>query len=560
MIRNSNGWGLGMNSGRSVLFFPIIFFLLSGLCEGKEVVHKDGKSSLEERIAIGRQIYRHGTFADGEPVEAYVMGDIKVLGSQFTCLNCHGRSGLGGAEGKTFTLAINPAALFNPRDSVYLERSAYDESTLEVAIRQGETPEGVALTPVMPVYHLPDREMDSLIAYLKTLSGEFSPGLTGKEIHIATVVGENVDPLAQEAMLAVMNTFFKDKNARTRYEKKRVDRGPFYQHYRLKAYRSWVLHVWKLQGTPDTWEAQLEDYYEKQPVFAMLGGMVKGAWEPIHNFCEKNEIPSLLPNTDRPGGIGTDDFYTLYFSEGLRLEARVIVADMVEQKEISRVLQVYRPEQKGEFGAISFREIFSQLEGMTVSDWILKEGTHFDRSELLNRVKETGAETVILWLPPAELEGVDLTGIEQAITGHIYLSSSLTKGIFATVPQQMGKRVKLVHPFVLSKNQETVFRRVRVWLNNKNIPIQNQRILGQTYYACMMLGKGLMHIKRHFYRDYLMDALDHGNAKSIFAVNYPRLSYGPGQRYLAKGAFIVENPASKKESSPASATWIVPHL
>lgn len=549
-----------MNCGRSSLFFLMIFFLLSGLCEGNEAVPTAIKPTLEERIAVGRNIYRHGILADGEPVEAYVMGDIKVLGSQFTCLNCHGMSGLGGAEGKTFTLAINPAALFNPRDSVYLERSAYDENSLEVAIRQGETPEGIALAPVMPIYHLPDMEMESLISYLKTLSGEFSPGLTEKEIHIATVIGENVDLQAQEAMLAVLNTFFKDKNARTRHEKKRVDRGPFYQHYRLKAYRSWVLHVWELKGAPETWEAQLEDYYEKQPVFAMLGGMVQGAWEPIHNFCEKNEIPSVLPNTDRPGGIGTDDFYTIYFSEGLRLEARVIAADMVEQNEISRVLQVYNPEKKGEFGAISFADISSQLEGLDVSNWILKDGMRLNRVELLKRVKESGAESVILWLSPAELEGVDLSGIEQSITGHIYLSSSMNKGIFSTVPQKMGERVKLVHPFVLSQNQEAVFRRAQAWLNNKNIPILNQRILGQTYYACMVLGKGLMHIKRHFYRDYFLDALDHGNAKSIFAVNYPRLSYGPGQRYLAKGAFIIENPTSNKESSSVPATWVIPHL
>ncbi len=268
----------------------------------------------------------------------------------------------------------------------------------------------------------------------------------------------------------------------------------------------------------------------------------------------------MLPNTDRPGGLGTDDFYTLYFSEGLRLEARVIAADLVEQKEIPRVLQVYRSGHKGAFGASSFSGICSQLKGLAVSDWVLKEGMHFDRSGLLNRIKETGAETVILWLPSAEIEELDLEGTEQVLTGHVYLSFSMMKGIFATVPQQMGKRVKLVHPFVLSQNQETVFKRVQVWLKNKKIPIQNQRILGQTYYACMMLGEGLMHIKRHFYRDYLMDALDHGNAKSIFAVNYPRLSSGPGQRYLAKGAFIVENPASKEQSSPASATWIVPHL
>lgn len=128
----------------------------------------------------------------------------------------------------------------------------------------------------MPVYHLPDREMTALIAYLKTLSSEFSPGLTGEEVHIATVVSEHADPDAKKAMLAVMDGFFKDKNAQTRYEKKRVTHGPFYQHYRLKAYREWVHHVWELRGPPETWIAQLEKYYEEQPVFAMLGGLVQG--------------------------------------------------------------------------------------------------------------------------------------------------------------------------------------------------------------------------------------------------------------------------------------------
>jgi hypothetical protein len=551
--------GMCRSEGRIVSLVLIVIFLLAGVCQGKEggQINKD---SLEERIAIGRQIYRQGVLANGEPVEAYVMGDVKVLGTQFTCLNCHGRSGMGGAEGKTFTLEINPAALFSPRDSLYLERSAYDERTLEIAIRQGETPEGTALTQAMPVYDLPDRELAALLTYLKILSSDFSPGLTGEDVHIATVISDRGDPKAQKAMLAVMESYFKDKNAKTRYENKRLTRGIFYQNYRLKAYRQWVLHVWELQGPPETWTAQLEAYYEQQPVFAMLGGMVPGTWEPIHAFCEKNEIPSLLPNTDHPDGIGTDDFYTLYFSEGLHLEARVIAADLAGQKKPTRVLQVFRPEQKGAFGASSFRETVARIDGMAVAEWALKEGARFTRSELLDRVKEEGAEAVVVWLPPDELEGVNLEGTEQVIADYIYLSSSLLGGIFSHVPPTLGKRVKLVHPFVLPQHQKVVFSRAGHWFKNKNIPTNNHRIVGQTYYACMILAEGFMHIKRHFYRDYLLDALDHRNAKSIYSVNYPRLSFGPGQRYLAKGAFIIENPESGGKDSPAPATWIVPHL
>ncbi|HHL32927.1 MAG TPA: hypothetical protein ENJ30_01020 [Desulfobulbaceae bacterium] len=146
--------------------------------------------------------------------------------------------------------------------------------------------------------------------------------------------------------------------------------------------------------------------------------------------------------------------------------------------------------------------------------------------------------------------------LKKMIKGRVYLSSSLLDDISPLFVDHSGTQIKLAHPFILPKNRQAVFNRIIPWLRSRKIPLQRQRILGQTYYACMMLGKGLMHIKRHFYRDYLMDALDHGNAKAIFSINYPRLSYGPGQRYLAKGAFILK----KNDDGKTSATWIVPHL
>lgn len=507
-------------------------------------------------IALGRRIYRQGILANGKPVQAHVMGDIEVLGTQFTCLNCHGRSGMGGGEGKTFTLAINPAALFAPRDSMYLERSAYDDESLESCIRRGETPEGTALAPEMPTYELPDREMTALIAYLKTLSGRFSPGLTDGEIHFATVVGDGIDPADRMAMLAVMNSFFNDKNARTRNEGKRSRRGPFYQTYRLKAYRKWVLHVWKLHGPPDTWAAQMENYLNRQPVFALIGGMVRGGWQPIHTFCENREIPCLLPNTDRPGGIGTDDFYTLYFSEGLRLEARVIATDLVRQKKSVQVLQVYAAGSKGKFGAQSFTNAIKGNSLISVKDWQLKPAEEFSPEKLSAQIRESPPDTLILWLPTQAITRMPFVELKKMIKGRVYLSSSLLDDISPLFVAHSGAQIKLAHPFILPKNRQAVFNRIIPWLRSRKIPLQRQRILGQTYYACMMLGKGLMHIKRHFYRDYLMDALDHGNAKAIFSINYPRLSYGPGQRYLAKGAFILK----KNDDGKTSATWIVPHL
>jgi hypothetical protein len=37
-----------------------------------------------------------------------------------------------------------------------------------------------------------------------------------------------------------------------------------------------------------------------------------------------------------------------------------------------------------------------------------------------------------------------------------------------------------------------------------------------------------------------MDTIDHAEWMAIFSAYYPRLSFGTGQRYLAKGCYILE--------------------
>jgi len=91
--------------------------LCSAVGTDLEAIELSGQGRMSpstEVVALGKQIFRQGRLNDGVPVEAYVKGDMKVLGTQFTCLDCHGRSGMGGAEGRTFTPAVNPAALFMP--------------------------------------------------------------------------------------------------------------------------------------------------------------------------------------------------------------------------------------------------------------------------------------------------------------------------------------------------------------------------------------------------------------------------------------------------------------
>jgi hypothetical protein len=540
---------------KALFFFCMILFFACVTLHRPLPAFATGEQNLTEAelIEIGRRVYREGLQANTKPVRATVMGDIEVVGTQFTCINCHRRSGLGGEEGTKYVLATNGPLLYTPRQDIYLKRPAYTDQTLIEALALGENPMGKSFDPIMPVYDLPDLEMDGLIAYLKTLSNEYSPGMDENDIHIATVIDNSVSSLERNAMLDVIEEFFTVKNAGTRKEKRRAAHGPFYQEYRNKAYRNWVLHIWELKGPRDSWPEQLADYYHRQPVFAMFSGLVNTSWEPIHRFCEENQIPSLLPNTDLPVTGETANFYTLYYSKGLTLEVEVALEDIEKDSTGQTVLQSYRQGSSGAQAA----QIFNSLRDpklTTVHDLPFKDKTAAPNwATLIEETRRNDADVLILWLSADELAKIIKPDTDSSFKDlRIYVSSSLLNGELAAIPAQLKQNASLLHPFNLPEKHATRFRRAEVWLKSRGIPLTSPLIQGQTFFACLLLSEGLMHIRRYFYRDYLMDMIDHTQRMEAYVTNYPRISFGPEQRYLAKGAYIIDLQSNK-------ARWVVPY-
>ena len=72
----------------------------------------------------------------------------------------------------------------------------------------------------------------------------------------------------------------------------------------------------------------------------------------------------------------------------------------------------------------------------------------------------------------------------------------------------------------------------------------------------MMAGEGLMHVKRYLYRDYFLELIDHTAGAAAYSSTFPRLSFGPGQRYLEKGCYLV--PLGPNLSAAAKNAWVVP--
>ena len=539
-------------------FFLVVILLETLFCSIGWAGETSSDYTDDSLIGIGRSIYMNGISSSGKPINAIVQGDVRIDGSLFTCGNCHLRSGFGGYEGNRTVPPVTGPTLFSERSTGYRDRPAYTDAGLARVIRTGIRSTGLPTMPLMPKYELSQGDMNALIAYLKVLSSFFSPGVDDQEIHFACVLDRNVDESIRLGIIRVISTFFEFKNRLSRRElDRRQQEGPHYFGTRYYNYRKWKLHIWEVSGESSSWKEQLIGYYSAQPVFALLSGMTGDDWTVVHDFCEENEIPCLLPNTDSPPLVDEGAFYTRYFSKGIALEAEAILKSEKNRNPAGKILQIYRLNSLGETAA-------NQLENQFGNDRSALISVPLNNETILNSVlinamlTGTEATAAVLWLSADDLKSVWAMEPSASIPNSIYISSILTDINYISVPEKWCPHVHIAHFFRLEEDFQKRSRRIKSWMDMRQIEITNPRIQYQTYYACYLAGEGLMNIYTNFYRDYFIDSIDHIQGFGQYSANYPRLSFGPGQIYLEKGCYILNLESVGGRTGVKSAEWIVP--
>ena len=380
-------------------------------------------------VALGQRMYRAGLLPSGQPMRGTLQGGIPVTGLH--CATCHRRSGFGSSEGATFVPPVTGPSLFQASElrravlfrMFYQEdlagrfwvrvreqrlRPAYTDDTLAVALREGKDPTGRALDLLMPRYRLSDEDMAQLIAYLKSLSSTPTPGVDASTIHFATVVTDGVEPAKHQAMRAVMHAYVQWKNADTQHLIQRPGHSPWHKDDFYGAYRTWVLHEWELRGSADTWSVQLDTYYRAQPVFAVLSGIGVGEWRPVHDFCERAEVPCLFPHTDLPV-ISPPGAYALYFSKGLTVEAESLASYLHEQSQsvaIRQIVQVYRDTASGRVPAQALRQALQGYGNARLQDRVIDSAQELTPTFWKHLMQDAQPTVLVLWLEDMDVEGL----------------------------------------------------------------------------------------------------------------------------------------------------------
>ena len=519
------------------------------------------------QVDAGRRMYMEGVLPTGERMTGIVQGDIPLAGEQVICGRCHRRSGFGAPEGQNVAPPVVADILYSsvrlPTSKPPLApelRPAYTNETLKRAIREGVGSTGKPLGPLMPRYPLDDAQLDTLIGYLNTLSRSPDPGVTEQDIHFATVIAGPVDPGASKAFLDVFHTYFEQKNRETRHETFRSEHAPWHEAWTMKPYRKWVLHLWELQGEPDSWAEQLRAHYEAHPVFAVISGLAAGPWEPIHHFCESNGVPCILPVTDLPF-VNEADFYTVYFNRGMALEADTIAEHLKgEQGSQGPVIQVYRvSDERAREAAAQLRRRL-QANGTMVTDFAF-ESAVTDQAFWQGFVEQSAGADAVLWLGPDALRGLwgawrpsDSTGPDR-----VYLSTSLFGIDAGTLPADLWQQVYLVHPSELPSQLPQLLARSAGWLTTRRIAAPGaEQIQANAFLALKMAGEAAMRIRGFFNRDYLLERMENMAENALYTSIYPRVSLAAGQRFLSRGAYIAQFAAQEGGNLTAVTPWRIP--
>lgn len=513
----------------------------------------------------GRAIYLDGQRPSGEPVRATVQKGVALEGAAAACVNCHRRSGLGGSEGQNPIRPIAGRLLFSSSQTEFVRRRAvaggapdgrpaYTRASLARALREGVDPTGRVLDALMPRYALGDDEIDQLKRYLDGLSTTTAPGVSDHEIHFATVITPGVEPERRHAMLDVLQAFFRDKNGNTRKEARRRDARSEQMYL---AYRTWVLHVWELTGAPETWRDQLDAHYREQPVFAVLGGLGSGSWQPVHAFCEGTGVPCVMPDVDYPVATGAG-YYALYFSRGIALEADVLARQLAQNRSPGRIVQVFRDDATGRLPAQALRSALKQRGIEDLADYPVSGADPLSSAAWSALLRDARPATLVVWLAPADVQNLAATGTPPAALQAVYVSASLFAMQHAGLADGWLDRVRMVYPFALPANRERHLARLNAWLRARNIPLADARTQANAYYAATVTGDALAHIGENFSRDYFIEGIEQMAETSLSPSIYPHLSLGPGQRFASRGGYIVGFPDEAGEAPVPVSGWLVP--
>ena len=427
-------------------------------------------------------------------------------------------------------------------------------------MRFGTDPAGQTFNDVMPRYPLSDRDMLILISYLEDLSSEPSPGAGSNELKFATIITDNVNQDDRQALLVPLQKFIAQKNQQADAFQDFLKFGYAPTIDMKYAFGRASMDIWELKGPPETWQDQLSAYYDKKPVFAVLGGLSNSDWRPIHDFCEAKRLPCLYPITEFPV-LSETGWYTYYFNKGYAQEGEAVARYLNRTEKLSAntsILQIVQDSPTGKALATGFQNIWNELEHPAVTTLTLTASQLRDQSAFVRLIKKHKPGVLLLWTDAELLPMLPKLIKQLAAPGMIFVSSGYLGNKTATIAEAVRDRVYITYPYRLTPfvgSKDGGFdAKVPILTGAKDFG--DRRITSRvTTMLKQATLRGLNLLYDNLYRDHLLDTMS--TQMDLIVRDYERFSFGPGQRYASKGCYIIQLGPGIDPSLLPRSDWVV---
>lgn len=514
-----------------------------------------GVDVLTAAEARGRALYRSGKSPRGSEIVAVLSdGAVELPGSSLPCAGCHGKDGRGGREGGVAPSDLTWQSLSKPYGSHQpggRSHPPYTERLLGRAIALGTDPAGNPLHGAMPRYRMSREDMADLVAYLKRLGTEPAPGLSGDIVRIGTLLPPGA---AGEAVKKLLEASFAEVNARgglfgRRLELRPLPAGP--------------------AGDAGERQARLAEMLEREPVFALTAAFLGGADRELAGLFQELELPVVGAVGPGPLPGEAEDPLVFHLLSGLEGQSRALVRfaarDLKPRSEprpagaaapklagLAVLAVVTREEPVLQALADAVEAEAASLGGMRAERFGYRPGG-LDAAALARSLRDSGADLLFLAAPGADQAA--LLAAADALGWHprVLAPGSLAGAGPLAAPPAFSRRIFLAFPTLpeqLSPAALADYERLAAGagLPRRDLPAQLSALA-----AARLLVAALERSGRDLTRDGLIAQLE---KLDRFETGFlPALTYGPGRRIGAHGAYVVTVDLETKALTPASG-WI----
>ncbi|MCP4131266.1 MAG: ABC transporter substrate-binding protein [bacterium] len=294
---------------------------------------------------------------------------------------------------------------------------------------------------------------------------------------------------------------------------------------------------------PSKTKTEAKAFVEKEGVFAVVGGVGTATGMAVKKYLIDNKVPWVSPTAGSHHWAYPPTKYIFSSYPTYGSEAVIMTNYAVETLKKKKVAIFYQNDDYGKFG-LHGAELALKKHNLTLVEKVSVEVTDTDLSSHALKLKNSGAEIVLLWVLPKQAATIVATAAKSGYKPQWMASTTLSDmAIMFKITKGLWKGVIFSNMVELADSDSALMKKYRA-AHKKFAPKERW---GVFFYVGMMFAEPMVEAMKKSGKNLTVDSFVK-NMESIkdFQGIGPKLSFGPNQRQGADSVFLSRCETAEK--------------